>query len=252
MLKKDKAVCIRAKDYSETSQIVTFFTSENGKISAIAKGSKRSKSAFDGPIEVFARGQIVFAESEKAKLATLTEFQQQPIFENLMKDIFAQNACLFASELIDSLTDEHDAHPRIFDFFVHFLEDVNALEVTIEHRRDILALVILFQLSLLKESGLQPVLNYCPNCKTRYLPDNTQYELYFSSEANGLICRDCEANFPDKIRATKSAGEVLYNIKKLVAVKETVLREVEKLLIGHFSNIIGRPPRMAKYILDAR
>lgn len=252
MLKKDKAVCIRAKDYSETSQIVTFFTSENGKISAIAKGAKRPKSSFDGPIEIFARGQIVFAESEKAKLVTLTEFQQQPVLENLMKDIFAQNACLFAAELIDSLTDEHDAHPQIFNFFVHFLDDVNGLQMTTEHRRDILALVILFQLSLLKESGLQPVLNYCPNCKTQYLPDNAQYELYFSSEANGLICRDCEANFPDKLRVTKSAGEVLYNLKQLVTANQAALREVEKLLVSHFSNIIGRQPRMAKYVLDIR
>ena len=40
MLKKDKALCIRAIDYFETSQIVTFFTRDTGKISAIAKGEE--------------------------------------------------------------------------------------------------------------------------------------------------------------------------------------------------------------------
>ena len=34
MIEKDKAVCIRATDYSETSQIVTFFTAGKGKVSA--------------------------------------------------------------------------------------------------------------------------------------------------------------------------------------------------------------------------
>ena len=53
MLNKDTAICIRALDYSESSQIVTFFTRATGKVDAIAKGSKRTGSRFDGPIEIF-------------------------------------------------------------------------------------------------------------------------------------------------------------------------------------------------------
>ncbi len=56
MLTKDFAICIRAADFSETSQIVTLFTRATGKIKAIAKGSKRPKSKFDGPIEIFSYG----------------------------------------------------------------------------------------------------------------------------------------------------------------------------------------------------
>ena len=46
MLKKDKGICIRTTDYSESSQILTFFTAQNGKLSVIAKGAKRPKSSF--------------------------------------------------------------------------------------------------------------------------------------------------------------------------------------------------------------
>ena len=72
MLTKDTAICVRTTDFSETSQILTLFTRAAGKISAIAKGSKRPKSAFDGPVEVFSYGRIVFSDSTKEKLATLT------------------------------------------------------------------------------------------------------------------------------------------------------------------------------------
>jgi DNA repair protein RecO (recombination protein O) len=75
VLTKDTAICIRAIDYSETSQILTFFTRDTGKIGAIAKGSKRPKSSFGGPFEIFSYGRIVFAESNKDKLSTLTEFE---------------------------------------------------------------------------------------------------------------------------------------------------------------------------------
>src|SRR4030042_3053482 len=94
MLTKDIAICIRATDYSETSQIVTLFTRINGKINAIAKGSKRPKSAFDGPIEVFSYGKIVFSDSSREKLATLTEFQQTPAFSCTADNLFALNCCL--------------------------------------------------------------------------------------------------------------------------------------------------------------
>ena len=82
MLTKDAAICIRAVDFSETSQIVTFFARANGKVSVIAKGSKRAKSAFDGPIEILSFGKIVFSNSTREKLSTLTEFEQQAGFAN--------------------------------------------------------------------------------------------------------------------------------------------------------------------------
>ena len=53
---KDKAICLRAVNYSETSQVVTLFTRDHGKIAAMAKGSRRAKSSFDGAIEVFSFG----------------------------------------------------------------------------------------------------------------------------------------------------------------------------------------------------
>lgn len=157
MLAKDEAICIRALDYSETSQIVTFFTKATGKITAIAKGSKRPKSAFDGPIELFSYGKIVFSDSSREKLATLTEFEQQPGFSNLRNNLFALNCCLFGAELLNSLTKDYDPHPQLFDSFLQYLQTVNERQASSDERRYTLSLLILFQLILLKEIGLMPV-----------------------------------------------------------------------------------------------
>ena len=258
MLIKDTAICIRAIDYSETSQIVTFFTRATGKISAIAKGSKRPKSAFDGPIEIFSHGKIVYSDSNKEKLATLTEFEQQPTqyaIRNTRYDIslFALNCRLFGAELLNSLTHDYDPHPDLFDSFLQFLQNISESQVTSHEPRATsheLALLILFQLSLLREIGLQPVLNACVNCKTQYAIRNTQYDFYFSSSANGLICRDCEASFPDKIRLTKNAANCLSNVKLIAESQKKTLNEIEKVLISHFTELLGKPPKMAKYILQ--
>lgn len=240
MLTKDSGLCIRALDYSETSQIVTFFTRATGKISAIAKGSKRPKSAFDGLIEVFSHGKIVFSDSTREKLAVLTEFEQQPGLDSLRTNLFALNCSLFAAELVSNLTDEYDPHPQLFDSFLQFLQNAN------EHR-DTLVSLILFQLSLLKEVGLKPILSACANCKSSFSVDWPQ--CYFSNSANGLICRDCQSSFPDKIRLTKNAANCLSNLKTIAESEEKTLNEIEKILISHFTDTLGRPPKMAKYIL---
>ncbi len=251
MLTKDLAICIRAIDYSETSQIVTFFAKATGKIDAIAKGSKRPKSTFDGPIEVLSHGNIVFVDSAGEKLATLTEFQQQPFLINLRDNLFVFYACLFAAELLNNLTHDYDPHPELFDSFLEFLHNANEQYSINEWQRDILALLILFQLSLLREVGLQPVLSQCANCKTRYATLGTQYETYFSSSANGLICRDCESSFPDKIRLSKEASVCLSSLKQIPDSAVKTLREIEKVLIHHLTGLLGRTPKMAKHIIKS-
>ena len=249
MLTKDLAICIRTIDYFETSQIVTLFTKTTGKIDAIAKGSKRPKSLFDGPIEVLSYGNIVFSDTTREKLATLTEYQQQPTLINLRNNLFVLYACLFAAELLNNLTHDYDPHPELFDSFLEFLHNANEQHSTKDQQRDILALLILFQLTLLNEIGLKPILSHCINCKTQYASRNTQHEIYFSSSANGLICRDCEPSFPDKIRLTNEASTCLTSLKQIHESTEKTLKEIEKVLINHLTGLLGRKPKMASYIL---
>ncbi len=242
MLIKDLAICLRTVDYSETSQIVTLFTKENGKIDAIAKGSKRPKSTFDGPLEVFSFGKIIFSDSNKENLVTLTEFEQQPTFVSLYKNLFTLNCASFAAELLTQLTNEHDPHPDLFDSLIQFLRNLQETK----QRPETLTLLILFQLTLLNEAGLKPILNACVNCKNKFRPDWPQ--VYFSSLANGLICRDCEHAFPDRIKLTKQTINTLADLKKIADTDENTLFEIEKVLIHHFTETLGRQPKMAKYI----
>lgn len=249
MLTKDIAICISAIDYSETSQIVTFFTRSNGKISAIAKGSRRSKSAFSGPIEILSFGRIVFSDTSKERLAALTEFEQQPGLIYPPVDLFALNCCLYTAELVNNLTHDNDPHPELFDSFMRFLQDTNREQQTRVEERNVLLLLILFQLTLFREIGLMPVLNRCANCKGRYEIQNAGYELYFSSTANGLVCRDCEGSFPDRIRLTRKAADCLTNLRQIAESDRRTLSEIEKVLVSHSHSLLGRPLKMTKQML---
>ncbi|RKY12528.1 MAG: DNA repair protein RecO [Planctomycetota bacterium] len=239
---KDAAICLRTVNYSETSQVVTLFTRENGKVAAMAKGSRRIKSSFDGPIEVFSFGEVMFITKDfGGQLAMLTEFSQQPRFRGFQRNLYMLNAALFAAELTERFLEDHDPHPELFDKFQKFLETLQQTNAESE----ILAWLILYQLRLLEETGLAPMLDACVNCgQTRV---GTAHPTYFSSSHNGLLCADCEMAFPEKRLIDTSMLNILQNPAKLPKTEMKDLNKIESLLIYHFTELLHKPPKMAKY-----
>ncbi len=246
MLTRDQAICLRTVDYSETSQVVTLFAKDSGKIAAIAKGAKRPRSPFEGAIEVFSFGDIVYAPARTGKLATLTEFEQRPVFRPLRTKLSALNCAFFAAELLDAFMQQDDAHSELFDSFYQFLCDVQ------QSADDFgaLGLLVLFQLTLLNDIGTRPVLSRCANCNTAF--DANWSKAHFSSTANGLICYDCEQTFVDKIRLTKNAAECLSSLKLIKTASQPTMNEIEKILIYHFTALMHHPPKMAKHFLKGK
>ena len=55
----------------------------------------------------------------------------------------------------------------------------------------------------------------------------------------------------DKVRLSKNAATCLTNLKMLAESNKKTLNEVEKILIHHFTEVLHRPPKMAKHVLEA-
>ena len=242
MLKKDKGICIRTTDYSESSQILTFFTADTGKLNVIAKGAKRPKSPFGGPVGLFSAGDMVFSFRDGEKLATLTEFNPTFFGFEIRKKLLALNCALFACELLNLFTKELDPHPAMFNEALVFLQ---RLEKSPNDR--VLHLLILFEFALLSETGSQPVCNCCANCKRKFSAD--WREFHFSVSANGLVCRDCESAFIDKKTITAETAKCLNQPQSLLQADNSVLVSIQNILIEYITYILEKPPRTAIMIL---
>jgi DNA repair protein RecO len=209
----------------------------------MAKGSKRTRSSFGGPIELFSCGKMVYSDSGRDKMGTLAEFEQlaeMPGSSALASDMFTLNCCLFAVELVNLLTTDFDPHPGLFDALLTFLNEVS------RGKKNALAPLVLFQLILLREIGLCPVFEFCVNCKNHF---NTQsQQVYFSNNARGLICKDCQGAFPDGVPIAKKAVSCLANVDSVASADERTVEEIEGVLISYFTDILGRTPKMAKYV----
>lgn len=244
MKAKDIALCLRAVNYSDTSQVVTLLTRDHGKVAAMAKGSRRPKSAFDGAIEPFAFGHIMFVASDTHdKLAVLTEFVQSARFRLLRTHLAAMNAGLFALELTEAFCHDGDPHPALFDGLAQTLETLAQADSSAA----VLTTLVAYQMKLLTEAGVAPLLDACANCGE---PANAVgSDLYFSSSANGLLCGGCEQAFTEKRRITPACCALLNRTVSPDTTAPAVLNEAEQLLIYHLTEMMHRPPKMAKYFV---
>ncbi|HEY2826636.1 MAG TPA: recombination protein O N-terminal domain-containing protein, partial [Pirellulales bacterium] len=68
---KATALVLKVVEFSETSSIVTLFTSEFGKIQALAKGARRPKGPFESALDLLALCRIVFLRKSSGALDLL-------------------------------------------------------------------------------------------------------------------------------------------------------------------------------------
>jgi len=125
---RTEAVVLRSLDYGETSQIVTLFTREKGKLGVMAKGARRPKSSFGATLQPMAYTQVVFYYKPTRTLQTLSESSHVESFHRLRRDLTSITVGLRIVELVDALMEEEDPQPDVFGLLVRVLRRLNARE----------------------------------------------------------------------------------------------------------------------------
>ena len=203
----DDAVCLRVRDFSETSQIVTLLAKSHGLISAIAKGSKRTggkaPGPFSGPLDPLCRGEIVFITAKHAgELATLTAWNLADPAQYLRRDWRAWLAAQLMAEVTLAILEPYDPHPELFLELQAALLQCQNLRVYAAYLK-----------AALSAAGLQPQLDVCRRCGQllAQMPSNTP--VWFAPAIGGMFCQDCRCNEP----AIATTAPVLRALARLPA-----------------------------------
>jgi len=173
----DHAIVLRTWDFSETSQTVSLLTRDHGIIRALAKGSRRPRSNFDGGLELLTRGHIAAIIKPTSELAALTEWGLAEIFPHLRTSLAAHRAAFFFADLVHHLFQPNDPHPRLFDAM---LDALRALACDTRNTASVLA----FLWSTLAEAGYAPIIDR--NAATDDPLQNAE-SYAFSAVAGGLV-----------------------------------------------------------------
>jgi len=236
---KDQAVCLRRKEYSETSQLVTLFARESGKLRAIAKGSRRTKGRFGGGIELLTAGRILFIPAKgDSSLATLSEFELQESFRGLRQNLLALYCAQYAADLLAEFTEELDPHETLYDELYTTLADLEQAEVPVN-------VLASFEMALLQEVGLFPQWHQCCTCG-RELPGNRR--LYFSSGQGGMLCRECEPGVMEKRFVEPEVINLLQDSSRLESAQAGLAVEAHEVLSYHERELLGKQTNIMKYV----
>src|SRR5260370_26946044 len=198
-LEKAQALVIRTTDFSETSRIVTLWTRELGKVSALAKGGRRLRSNFENSLDLLAVYDIVLIRKTSGSLDLLTEARVRERFEPLRHDLSALYGAYYVGELLGAWSQEHDPHPPLFDAALEALRDLGKPEVLkgpcVAH----------FELVLLHELGYGPALEACAGCAAGLERRN----LAFSAAGGGVLCPSCQSVHRERRAIAESTRQAL-------------------------------------------
>jgi DNA repair protein RecO (recombination protein O) len=144
---QSEAIVLRLTDYGEADRIVSLFTLDQGRISGVARGAKRSRKRFAGALESFAHLRLQLQLG--SGLPTLLSADILSIFPGVRADLAKIGCAAYACELVERLTPEAEPNPRLFRLLFCYLERLDQAPPSPSDRR-------FFAVNLLKILGYQP------------------------------------------------------------------------------------------------
>ena len=185
---KTEAVVLRSLRFGEADRILHLYTPRRGRIGAIAKGVRRTRSRFGGRLEPFFRLELMLHEG-RSELLTVTGAQTIDGHPRLRDDAVALDTAARACDAVGRLFDTTEPHPDVYNLLCNELTllDARAGGDGFAGHANQLA----FRLKLLLAAGFAPQLASCASCGER------EHLSGFSGAAGGVVCPACEAgSFP--------------------------------------------------------
>jgi DNA repair protein RecO (recombination protein O) len=179
---KTEAIVLRSLRFSEADRILHLYTRDRGRIGAIAKGIRKTKSRFGARLEPLSHVELVLHEGS-GELQTVTGVDLIASHHETRETRYRLGAGLIGAEAMLRLFGEPEANPRAFEALARFLDLLDAAPVPADPGRPELdPLALSFQLKLLWLSGYLPHVTACVECGV------TDGLAGFSARAGGAVC----------------------------------------------------------------
>ena len=181
---RTQALVLRAVEFGESDRILHLLTPRTGRVTAIAKGAKRSVKRFGGTLDFFNLLDVQRVARRNARRARLESTRLVRTFEGLRTRPRGFALGCYLLELLDRLAPEGGAPRDLAHLFDFALGTLDALEGREPDPR----LRTLVELCALEALGLRPELRRCVRCGKD--PDGPR--LGFSIPDGGPVCTGCQ------------------------------------------------------------
>lgn len=174
-LYRDRGVVLRTIRLGEADRIVTFVTESHGKVRAVAKGVRRTKSRFGARLEPLGHAALLLYQGRELDVVTQAESIEH--FRAIREDLEAMAAATAMLEAVDQMSQERHANPRLYHMLVGALRALAGSHSAL--------VVPAFFLKLLSAEGFEPLLDQCAGCGSE------GPLVAFDLDQGGALCRSC-------------------------------------------------------------
>jgi DNA repair protein RecO (recombination protein O) len=180
-----EAVVLRSFRLGEADRVLHVYTLRRGRIGAVAKGVRRTKSRFGGRLEPFSYVELVLHQG-RGELQTVTGASILESHARVREDAYRLAVGLIGLETMLRLFPEQEPNERAFTALVRFLAALDQVSAVPRPRPALDGLGLAFQLKLLWLSGYLPHLESCVEC------GGAEALVGYLPAAGGAVCEACD------------------------------------------------------------
>ncbi|MFH2009155.1 MAG: DNA repair protein RecO [bacterium] len=238
-----RAFLLRQVDTGESDRVVTLLTEALGKVSAIARGARKSRKRFGAALSLFVLAEAELQRRASSDLYVLTSYDALALHANIGLDIAAIAHASYATELVRELIAKAQPEPGMFGLLLEMYQQLSTEKPSSERLR-------VLELQLLTHAGLAPQLDSCVGCGQ--LVDRDSAPIGMDVARGGVLCPGCVTPVQTILPATHAAllqvrGLALGEADSLV-VSDAVRRELRATLAEILLHTLGKPLKSVQFI----
>ncbi|GEM_PF-2303314 len=231
--KESAGIVIRSYDYGEGHRIVSLFTRRLGKVKAVARGSRKTKSRYASLLEPGSENIFSFYRKPGKDLYTLTGCSAINQNYSIRSDMARFGYLSLILEVVDLLYMEDDPDMNLYKCLKEALGQIEGPFFNSE--------AWLFVFKALKYAGYRLDFFRCGSCFMKF-PEKA----VFSPESGGIICEKCS-----RLQEGWSvSGKALRSIRRLHRreMEFNREREIGKLVVKYIKYEFGRELKSMEFL----
>jgi DNA repair protein RecO (recombination protein O) len=241
------AIVLTRFDYGEADRIMTLFTPAFGKLKAIAKGVRRTKSRLGGSLEPLAELRVALARGRTVDV--VTQVQVSHAWLHLRDSLESTATAWYLAELADrSLEERHEAE-GLYALLRHAYELLDA-------GMDAGRVARWYEMRLADELGVRPEVDRCVECD-RMLDADEAFR--WVPPLGGVLCSRCPGPPADRAGLSLEALKLLKAYQRLDVEALAALRlpaaveaEVEQAMRDFLRYSLERDARSLPFLDEVR
>jgi DNA repair protein RecO (recombination protein O) len=173
-LYRDHGIVVRTYKLGEADRIVSFVTERHGKVRAVAKGVRKTKSKFGARLEPTSHVALQLYEGRELDIVTQAESVDH--FRPIRNDLDRLTRAVTMLEAADQISLEREPNAAVYRMLLGALRSLA--------ERNSPLVVAGFHWKLLALEGFRPVVDECVTC------GRTDGLVAFDPTEGGLLCTD--------------------------------------------------------------